>query len=242
MPQVSQIAMQHGCPVRPPAKHADRLIAVSAPDEIHVPPSEPARLVVLASGTGSLLHSLLAASVGDYPARVVAVGVDRDCRAATIAVDAGLPAFTVRLGDYPDRSAWDAALTEAAAVHEPDLIVSAGFMKILGPHFLDRFCGRVVNTHPALLPSFPGAHAVPDALNYGVKVTGCTVHLVDAGMDTGPILAQHAVEVHDGDTEETLHERIKVVERRLLVDVLAAIARRGVTWTGRKATLGMVQA
>ena len=207
--------------------------------EITVPPSAPARLVVLASGTGSLLQSLLDSAVGDYPARVVAVGVDRDCRAAKIAADAGIPAFTVRLGDHPDRSAWDAAIAEATARHDPDLIVSAGFMKILGAEFLARFQGRVVNTHPALLPSFPGAHAVPDALAYGVKVTGCTVHLVDAGMDTGPILAQEAVEVRDGDTEETLHERIKVVERRLLVDVLAALATRGVMWSGRKAKLGI---
>ncbi|MCW1959560.1 MAG: phosphoribosylglycinamide formyltransferase [Mycobacterium sp.] len=208
-------------------------------DPIRVPPSAPARLVVLASGTGSLLQSLLDAALEDYPARVVAVGVDRDCRAAKIATEAGIPAFTVRLGDYPERSAWDAAITEATARHEPDLIVSAGFMKILGPEFLARFQGRVVNTHPALLPSFPGAHGVPDAMEYGVKVTGCTVHLVDAGMDTGPILAQEAVAVHDDDTEETLHERIKVVERRLLVDVLSALARRGVTWSGRKATLGI---
>ena len=111
-------------------------------------------------------------------------------------------------------------------------------MKILGPQFLSRFPGRVVNTHPALLPSFPGAHAVPEALAYGVKVTGTTVHLVDSGVDTGPILAQQVVEVLDGDTEETLHERIKVVERRLLVDVLEALATRGVTWTGGKATIG----
>ena len=117
-------------------------------------------------------------------------------------------------------------------------MVSAGFMKILGPQFLSRFMGRVVNTHPALLPAFPGAHAVPDALAYGVRVTGCSVHLVDAGMDTGPILAQEAVAVLDDDDEATLHERIKVVERRLLVDVLAAMATRGVTWTGRKAAMG----
>lgn len=203
-----------------------------------IPPRAPARLVVLASGTGSLLGSLLAAAVGDYPARVVAVGVDRDCRAAQIAADSAIPAFTVRLADHPDRTAWDAAITAATAAHDPDLIVSAGFMKILGPQFLSRFPGRVVNTHPALLPAFPGAHAVPDALNYGVKVTGCTVHVVDSGVDTGPILAQQAVEVRDGDDEETLHERIKVVERRLLVDVLAALATRGVSWTGRKAIFG----
>lgn len=212
------------------------------PEQIRVPPSAPARLVVLASGTGSLLQSLLDAAVGDYPARIVAVGVDRDCRAAQIAAAAGIPSYCVRLGDHPDRLAWDAALTEATAEHNPDLILSVGFMKILGPEFLSRFPGRVINTHPALLPAFPGAHAVPDALSYGVKVTGCTVHLVDAGMDTGPILAQRAVEVNDGDNEETLHERIKVVERRLLVDVLAALARRGMTWSDRKATLGMVQA
>ncbi|WP_454791854.1 phosphoribosylglycinamide formyltransferase [Mycolicibacterium lutetiense] len=205
---------------------------------LQVPPSAPARLVVLASGTGSLLASLLAAAVDDYPARVVAVGTDRNCAAVDIAAAAGVPSYTVRLGDHPDRDAWDAAVTEATAEHQPDLVVSAGFMKILGSQFLSRFPGRVVNTHPALLPAFPGAHAVPEALAYGVRVTGCTVHLVDSGMDTGPILAQQAVEVLDDDTEETLHERIKVVERRLLVDVLAALATRGVTWTGRKATLG----
>ena len=208
-----------------------------APETISVPPSAPSRLVVLASGTGSLLKALLQAAVDDYPARVVAVGLDRDCRAATIAADAGIPSYIVRLGDYPDRPTWDAAIAEATAEHAPDLVVSAGFMKILGPEFLSRFPGRVVNTHPALLPSFPGAHAVPDALAYGVKVTGCTVHLVDAGMDTGPILAQQAVNVDDGDDEQTLHERIKTVERRLLVDVLAALATRGVTWNGRKATI-----
>ena len=208
------------------------------PQPLHVPPSAPARVVVLASGTGSLLGSLIEATTGDYPARIVAVGVDRECRATDVAAAASLPAFTVRLGDYADRAAWDAAITEATAAHSPDLIVSAGFMKILGPQFLSRFCGRTLNTHPALLPAFAGAHAVPEALAYGVKVTGCTVHLVDAGMDTGPILAQEPVPVLDGDDEETLHERIKIIERRLLVDVVAAIATRGVTWTGRKATIG----
>ena len=204
------------------------------PDPIQ-PPRLPARVVVLASGTGSLLNSLLQAAVGDYPARVVAVGVDRDCRAAKIAADAGIPSYTVRLGDHLDRDAWDRAIADATEAHKPDLIVSAGFMKILGPQFLSRFPGRVINTHPALLPAFPGAHAVPDALAYGVKVTGCTVHVVDSGVDTGPILAQQAVEVADGDDEETLHERIKVAERRLLVDVLAALSTRGVKWSGRKA-------
>ncbi len=181
---------------------------------------------------------MLESAVGNYPARVVAVGADRACPALDVAVSAALPSFQVRLADHPDRAAWDVALTEAVAAHEPDLIVSAGFMKLLGPEFLGRFHGRVVNTHPALLPAFPGARAVPDALDYGVRVTGCTVHLVDAGVDTGPILAQEAVAVRDDDTAETLHERIKVVERRLLVDVLAALATRGVTWTGRKAMFG----
>ncbi len=194
--------------------------------------------MVLASGTGSLLAALLEAAVGDYPARVVAVGADRDCRALALAAEAALPTYTVRLGDYPDRGAWDVALTEATAAYRPDLVVSAGFMKLLGPQFLSQFPGRVVNTHPALLPAFPGAHAVPAALEYGVKVTGCTVHLVDAGTDTGPILAQQPVPILDDDDEATLHERIKVVERRLLVDVLEALATRGVTWTGGKATIG----
>jgi len=203
-----------------------------------VPPSAPARLVVLASGTGSLLASLLDAAAGDYPARVVAVGVDRDCRAVEIATAASLPTVTVRLADHTDRDAWDAALTEAVAAHSPDLIVSAGFMKILGPRFLAQFCGRILNTHPTLLPAFPGAHGVAEALAYGVKVTGCTVHLVDAGTDTGPILAQRPVPVLDDDDEETLHERIKVTERRLLADVVAAVATGGVTWNGRKATIG----
>jgi len=205
---------------------------------VRVPPSAPARVVVLASGTGSLLASLLQSAVGDYPVRVVAVGTDRVCAALDIAAAASVPAFTVPLADYLDRAAWDAAIAEATAVHEPDLVVSAGFMKILGPKFLSTFPARVINTHPALLPAFPGAHAVSDALAYGVRVTGCTVHLVDEGTDTGPILAQQAVAVLDDDDEATLHERIKVFERQLLVDVLGALAIRGVSWTGRKATLG----
>ncbi|ATQ31135.1 phosphoribosylglycinamide formyltransferase [Rhodococcus ruber Chol-4] len=198
----------------------------------------PARVVVLASGTGSLLRSLIDATHTDgYPARIVAVGVDRECAAEGHAEAAGIPHVRVALREHPDRAAWDRALTDAVAAHEPDLVVSAGFMKILGPVFLDRFGGRIVNTHPALLPAFPGAHAVPDALAYGVKVTGSTVHLVDAGVDTGPILAQEPVPVLDDDDEATLHERIKVVERRLLADVVAAVATRGVVSDGRKAVI-----
>jgi phosphoribosylglycinamide formyltransferase-1 len=203
-----------------------------------VPPTAPARLVVLASGTGSLLASLLRTARGDYPGCVVAVGVDRDCPAVDVAKAADVPVFCVRLSDHPDRGAWDVAITEATAAYHPDLIISAGFMKILGPRFLSRFMGRVLNTHPALLPAFPGAHAVPATLDYGVKVTGCTVHLVDAGTDTGPVLAQAAVPVLDDDDEASLHERIKVVERRLLAEVIADVATRGVTWIGRKATIG----
>jgi phosphoribosylglycinamide formyltransferase-1 len=198
----------------------------------------PARVVVLASGTGSLLQSLVAATTAeDYPARIVAVGVDRECAAARHADDAAITHFRIGLRDFADRAAWDEALTDAALGFEPDLIVTAGFMKILGPRFLDAFAGRIVNTHPALLPSFPGAHAVRDALDHGVKLTGSTVHLVDSGVDTGPILAQEAVPVLDGDDEAALHERIKTVERRLLVDVIAAVAAKGVTSDGRKAQI-----
>ncbi|TCN52656.1 phosphoribosylglycinamide formyltransferase-1 [Rhodococcus sp. SMB37] len=193
---------------------------------------------MLASGTGSLLYSLLdAARTDGYPARIVAVGVDRVCAAQEHADASGISQFKVALRDYADRGEWDRALTDAVAKHEPDLIVTAGFMKILGTAFLERFGGRIINTHPALLPSFPGAHAVPDALAYGVKVTGSTVHLVDGGVDTGPILAQEPVPVLDGDDEAALHERIKVVERRLLVDVVAAVATRGVVSDGRKAVI-----
>ena len=197
-----------------------------APETISVPPSAPARLVVLASGTGSLLQALLQAAVGDYPARVVAVGLDRECRAATIAADAGIPSYLVRLGDHSDRPTWDAAITEATAEHTPDLIVSAGFMKILGPEFLSRFPGRVINTHPALLPSFPGAHAVPDALDYGVKVTGCTVHLVSEEVDAGRILAQAAVPVLADDNHGSLVCRIQAQEHQILPLGVALAAER----------------
>jgi formyltetrahydrofolate-dependent phosphoribosylglycinamide formyltransferase len=201
-------------------------------------PRPPARVVVLVSGSGTLLQALLDAATGDYPARVVAVGADRDgIEGLARARRAAIPEFVVRLADHPDRAAWDAALAGAVAAYEPDLVVSAGFMKILGPVFLDRFAGRVLNTHPALLPAFPGAHAVADALAHGVKVTGCTVHLVDAGVDTGPIVAQEAVAIEPGEDAGKLHERIKVVERRLLVDVVARIAREGLTVTGREVSI-----
>ncbi|WP_433208187.1 phosphoribosylglycinamide formyltransferase [Nocardia sp. CA-107356] len=203
-----------------------------------MPATAPATVVVLASGTGSLLRALIEAAVApDYPATIAAVGVDRVCQATEHAAAAGIPNFRMVLRDFPDRAAWDVALTDAVAAYEPDLVVSAGFMKLLGPAFLARFGGRIINTHPALLPAFPGAHGVRDALAYGVKVTGSTVHLVDSGIDTGPILAQEAVVVLDSDDEATLHERIKVVERRLLAEVVAAVATRGIVSDGRKAVI-----
>ncbi|MBN9098407.1 MULTISPECIES: phosphoribosylglycinamide formyltransferase [unclassified Pseudonocardia] len=196
----------------------------------------PARVVVLVSGSGTLLQALLDAP--DLPAQVVAVGADRgDIEGLARAERAGIPAFTVRVRDHADRAAWDAALAKAVAEHRPDLVVSAGFMKILGPGFLAGAGAPMINTHPALLPSFPGTHGVADALAYGVKVTGATVHLVDEGMDTGPVLAQAAVPVEPGDTVASLHERIKIEERRLLVGTVAALARQGATVTGREVTI-----
>ncbi|MGY1630320.1 phosphoribosylglycinamide formyltransferase [Geodermatophilus sp. SYSU D01186] len=189
----------------------------------HVP-SPRARVVVLISGTGSLCAALLeAADDPGYPATVVAVGSDRDADGLEHARRRGIATFTCRLRDHADRGAWDAALAAAIAGHRPDLVVSAGFMKIVGPAVLDAFGGRLVNTHPALLPAFPGAHAVRDALAAGVDVTGSTVHLVDAGVDTGPVLAQREVPVLPGDDEARLHERIKTVERELLVDTVARL-------------------
>src|ERR1700730_17974738 len=190
------------------------------------------RLVVLVSGEGTNLQALIDACADPgYGARVVAVGSDRDrINALARAERAGLPAFTVRLADYPAREAWDRALARACAAYAPDLIVLAGFMKLVGKPFLDVFGGRCVNTHPALLPSFPGAHAVREALAHGVKVTGCTVLMVDDGVDAGPIVAQACVPVADDDDEVTLHERIKVAERALLVGTVGRMVREG--WAG----------
>jgi phosphoribosylglycinamide formyltransferase-1 len=190
-----------------------------------------ARLVVLVSGAGTNLQALLdACSDPAYGARIAAVGADRDdAEGLTRAARAGVPTFVERVRDHQTREQWDAALTKAVDAFAPDLVVSAGFMKIFGVRFLDRFGGRVINTHPALLPSFPGTHAVRDALGHGVKVTGCTAHFVDAGVDTGPIIAQEAVPVLDDDDEDTLHERIKDVERPLLVRTVGRLVREG--WT-----------
>lgn len=195
------------------------------------------RLVVLASGTGSLFSTLAdAVAAGTVPAELVALVTDRPCAALERAAEAGLDAVTVAPRDFADRAAWDAALAERLVALRPDWVVSAGFMRILGPAVLAAFPQRIVNTHPALLPSFAGAHAVRDALAYGVRVTGCTVHLVDEGTDTGPVLAQRAVDVHPDDDQDTLHERIKVVERELLVQVCAGLLADGTTVTGRHAS------
>jgi phosphoribosylglycinamide formyltransferase 1 len=199
-----------------------------------------ARLVVLVSGAGTNLQALLDACTDPaYGAAVVAVGADRDgIEGLARAHTADVPTFVERIKDHETRDAWDAALTEAVGAYDPDLVVSAGFMKILGKRFLDRFGGRVINTHPALLPSFPGTHAARDALDHGVKVTGCTAHFVDAGIDTGPIIAQEAVAVLDDDDEDTLHERIKDAERPLLVRTVGRLVREGWTIESRRVRIG----
>ncbi|MFC5176026.1 phosphoribosylglycinamide formyltransferase [Nocardioides taihuensis] len=205
-----------------------------------MPTAPTARLVVLVSGSGTNLQALLDACADpSYGASVVAVGADRDgIEGLARAERAGVPTFVHRLADHPDRAAWDAALTASVASHEPDLVVCAGFMKLVGRDFLDRFGGRVLNTHPALSPSFPGMHGPADALAYGVKVTGCTLFVVDDGVDTGPIVAQAAVEVHDDDTVDSLHERIKTAERAMLVENVGRMAREGFTITDRKVRFG----
>jgi phosphoribosylglycinamide formyltransferase-1 len=191
------------------------------------------RVVVLASGTGSLARALIqAAADGELGARIVAVGVDRPAPVLEIARDAGVATFSVFPKDFEDRAAWDRALAAAVAAFDPDLVVSAGFMRVLGAGYLERFGDRTINTHPALLPAFPGAHAVRDALAAGAAVTGCTVHQVDAGVDTGPIIAQREVAVHADDDEATLHERIKTQERELVVDIVGRLARGEVTLAG----------
>ncbi|MGI8577092.1 MAG: phosphoribosylglycinamide formyltransferase [Nocardioidaceae bacterium] len=199
----------------------------------------PARLAVLVSGAGTNLQALLDACADPaYGASVVAVGADR---AGTLgvrrAVDAGLPTFELSVGAFPDRAAWDQALTARVAEFEPDLVISAGFLKLVGSAFLARFGGRFVNTHNALLPSFPGIHGPRDALAYGVKITGATLFVVDEGVDTGVIVAQVAVPVQHDDDEESLTERIKQAERAMLVEQVGRLARDGFTIDGRKVTI-----
>ncbi len=199
-----------------------------------------ARLVVLVSGAGTNLQALLDACADEaYGADVVAVGADRaGVEALRRAERAGVPTFTHRVKDYPSRADWDLALTGSCLAAQPDLVVLAGFMKLVGPPFLAAFGGRLINTHPALLPAFPGMHGVRDALEHGVKLTGCTVFLVDAGMDTGPVVAQAAVPVLDDDDESSLHERVKVTERALLVETVGRMVRDGWATAGRKVRIG----
>ena len=195
---------------------------------------------MLVSGTGTNLQALIDASRDpSYGVSVVAVGADRDgIEGLERAERAGIPTFVVRVKDFETRADWDRALTTACQEHQPDLVVLAGFMKLTGRAFLDAFGGRCVNTHPALSPSFPGMHGPADALAYGVKVTGATLFVVDAGVDTGPIVEQTVVRVEDDDDVETLHERIKVAEREMLVTCVGRMAREGFTITDRKVRFG----
>ncbi len=195
---------------------------------------------MLASGEGTLLQHLIdACEAGAIGARIVAVGADRQgTRAAERARNAGIPVFVCRVEDHGSRDRWDAALASLCASHRPDLVISAGFRKLLGPRFLAEFAGRCINSHPALLPAFPGLHAVADALAHGVKVTGCTVFMVDAGVDTGPVIAQAAVPVLPGDDLKSLTERIKEAERDLLTRTVAAMISEGWTVSGRLVRVG----
>jgi phosphoribosylglycinamide formyltransferase 1 len=196
--------------------------------------------VVLVSGSGTNLQALIDASADPaYGARVVAVGADRDGIEGLVRAErAGIPTFVHRVKDHDTREAWDKTMADAVAGFEPDLVVSAGFMKLVSEDFLARFGGRVVNTHPALSPAFPGMRGPQDALEYGVKVTGCTLFVVDGGVDTGPIVAQTVVPVEDDDDVESLHERIKVAERAMLVENVGRMAREGFTITDRKVRFG----
>ena len=199
-----------------------------------------ARLVVLVSGTGTNLQALLdACQDAANGARVVAGGADRDgIEGLARAERAGVPTFVHRVGDFETRDDWDAALTRAVAGHSPDLVVSAGFLKLVGKTFLDEFGGRFVNTHNALLPSFPGIHGPRDALEYGVRIAGATLFVVDEGVDTGVIVDQVAVPVEDDDDVDSLTERIKVAERTMLVETVGRMVREGFTVTGRKVRIG----
>jgi phosphoribosylglycinamide formyltransferase-1 len=202
-------------------------------------PSTTGPIVVLVSGAGTNLQALIDASADPaYGVRIAAVGADReDTEGLSRARRAGIPTFVCRVADFPTRADWDAALTLQVAQYRPRLVVLAGFMKLTGEAFLGQFGGRTVNTHPALSPSFPGIHGPREALEYGVKVTGCTLFVVDAGVDTGPVVAQRVVDVHDDDTVEILHERIKTAERQMLVDCVGRMVRNGFSVTERKVTI-----
>lgn len=181
-------------------------------------------VVVLISGAGTNLDALLQAAQGDYPARIVAVGADRDAPGLAHARRRGLPTFTVPFREYPTREAWGDALLAAVRRHRPDLVVLSGLMRILPPSVVAALSPALINTHPAYLPEFPGAHAVRDALAAGVHETGASLIVVDDGVDTGRVLVRERVPVLPADTEESLHSRIKPVERRLLIQAVADIA------------------
>lgn len=183
--------------------------------------------MVLASGSGTLFQSVIDAPQRSRDFEITGFVTDQPSAAAIErAALAGIPVAVIALSDFETRDDWNSALADAIATYEPDFVVSAGFMRVIGEPALSRFSGRIINTHPALLPSFPGAHAVRDALAAGARVTGSTVHFVDAGVDTGPVIVQEAVDIHPDDDEATLHERIKIVERRLLVDVVTELAQK----------------
>ena len=196
--------------------------------------------MVLVSGAGTNLQALLDASADpSYGVEVVAVGADRDAvEGLARAERAGIPTFVRKVRDHPSRDEWDRELTAAVRKHDPDLVVLAGFMKLTGPAFLAEFGGRCVNTHPALSPAFPGMSGPADALAYGVKVTGATLFVVDEGVDTGPIVEQTVVRVEDDDDVASLHERIKVAERAMLVECVGRMAREGFIITDRKVRFG----
>ena len=182
-------------------------------------------VVVLISGGGSNLRSLLDASQdAEFPARVIAIGADRDAEGFAHAEEYGIPTFSVALSNFDSRDAWGDALLEQIAVWNPDLVVLSGFMKLLPPAVVAALSPSLINTHPAYLPEFPGAHGVRDALTAGVTQTGASVIVVDNGVDSGPILAQERIPVLPDDTEASLHERIKPVERRLLIQAILDIA------------------
>jgi formyltetrahydrofolate-dependent phosphoribosylglycinamide formyltransferase len=191
-----------------------------APNEVRS--TVPARIVVLASGSGTTLQAVL-----DDPVLrplVVAAGTDvPDCPAMQRAVQAGIDTFAVALRDHPDRDAWNQALADEIGKREPTLVALAGFMRILAPSVVTRF--RIVNTHPALLPAFPGAHALRDALAAGATTTGVTVHWVDEGVDTGPVLAQVAVPIEAGDDEDSLRARVQAAERPLYVQTIKTLVQ-----------------
>jgi phosphoribosylglycinamide formyltransferase 1 len=235
------VAGPRGCSCHETHGRSGRRYPISCPNVTNTPDtgSPAGAVVVLVSGAGTNLQALIDASADPaYGVRIVAVGADRDnIEGLARARRAGIPTFVCRVADFATRGDWDAALASQVAAYRPRLVVLAGFMKLTGEAFLAQFGGRTVNTHPALSPSFPGMHGPQEALEHGVKVTGCTLFVVDAGVDTGPIVAQTAVRVLDDDTVESLHERIKTAERLMLVRYVGRMVRYGFTVKERKVTI-----